>query len=60
MVRAHEAESLYPNTGYAYILKGIAKEEGIHKNHLKSILQDMGVEIDCSMKTAEEEANKEV
>lgn len=46
---AKEAAEKYPNSGYAQLFKDIAKEEHLHKNHIKSILIDMGVAIDNSM-----------
>lgn len=46
---AKEAAEKYPNAGYAQLFKDIAKEEHLHKNHIKSILIDMGVAIDDSM-----------
>lgn len=46
---AKEAAERFPNSGYDQIFKDIAREENIHKNHIKSILIDMGVTIDDSM-----------
>lgn len=46
---AKEAMDKYPHLGYSQIFRDIAKEENIHKNHIKSILIDMGVAIDDSM-----------
>lgn len=46
---AKEAAEKYPHSGYGQIFRDIAKEENIHKNHIKSILIDMGVAIDDSM-----------
>lgn len=46
---AKEAAEKFPNSGYGQIFRDIAKEENIHKNHIKSILIDMGVAIDDSM-----------
>ena len=46
---AKEAAEKFPNSGYGQIFRDIAKEENVHKNHIKSILIDMGVAIDDSM-----------
>ena len=46
---AKEAAENFPNSGYGQIFRDIAKEENVHKNHIKSILIDMGVAIDDSM-----------
>lgn len=46
---AKEAAEKYPHSGYGQMFRDIAKEENIHKNHIKSILIDMGVTIDDSM-----------
>lgn len=46
---AKEAAEKYPHSGYGQIFRDIAKEENMHKNHIKSILIDMGVAIDDSM-----------
>ena len=46
---AKEAAEKFPNSGYGQIFRDIAKEENVHKNHIKSILIDMGVSIDDSM-----------
>lgn len=46
---AKEAAEKFPNSGYSQIFRDIAKEENVHKNHIKSILIDMGVAIDDSM-----------
>lgn len=46
---AKEAAEKYPHSGYGQIFRDIAKEENTHKNHIKSILIDMGVAIDDSM-----------
>lgn len=46
---AKEAAEKYPHSGYGQMFRDIAKEENIHKNHIKSILIDMGVAIDDSM-----------
>ena len=46
---AKEAAEKFPNSGYDQIFKDIAREENVHKNHIKSILIDMGVTIDDSM-----------
>lgn len=46
---AKEAAEKYPHSGYGQIFRDIAKEENIHKNHIKSILIDLGVAIDNSM-----------
>lgn len=46
----------YPNTPYAQILKDIAKEERVHKNHIKAILKDMCVTFTNEMDKADTEA----
>ena len=46
----------YPNTPYAQILKDIAKEEHVHKNHIKAILKDMCVTFTDEMDKADTEA----
>ena len=38
---AKEAAEKFPNSGYDQIFKDIAREENVHKNHIKSILIDM-------------------
>lgn len=46
----------YPNTPYAQILRDIAKEEHVHKNHIKEILKDMCVDFTDEMDKADTEA----
>lgn len=46
----------YPNTPYAQILKDIAREERVHKNHIKAILKDMCVTFTDAMDKADAEA----
>lgn len=46
----------YPDTPYAQILKDIAKEERVHKNHIKAILKDMCVTFTDEMDKADTEA----
>lgn len=46
----------YPNTPYAQILKDIAREERVHKNHIKAILKDMCVTFTDEMDKADTEA----
>lgn len=41
MKLAAHADEEYPHRGYGAILRDIAKEEEIHKRHIKSILEDM-------------------
>lgn len=58
---AKEAAEKYPHSGYGQIFRDIAKEENIHKNHIKSILIDMGVAIDdsmCKLEWSAEEASQ--
>ena len=58
---AKEAAEKYPHSGYGQIFRDIAKEENMHKNHIKSILIDMGVAIDdsmCKLEGNAEEANQ--
>lgn len=55
---AKEAAEKYPHSGYGQIFGDIAKEENIHKNHIKSILIDMGVAIDDSMRKLEGSAEE--
>ena len=58
---AKEAAEKFPHSGYGQIFRDIAKEENIHKNHIKSILIDMGVAIDdsmCKLEGNAEEANQ--
>lgn len=58
---AKEAAEKYPHSGYSQIFRDIAKEENVHKNHIKSILIDMGVAIDnsmCKLEGQAEEANQ--
>lgn len=58
---AKEAAEKYPHSGYGQMFRDIAKEENIHKNHIKSILIDMGVAIDdsmCKLEGNAEEANQ--
>ena len=53
----------YPDTPYAQILKDIAREEHVHKNHIKAILKDMCVTFTDEMDKADaesEEAFKEL
>ena len=54
---AKDAKTKYPDKGYAQIFRDISREERTHKNHLKDILVDMGVEMTDEMKTAD--ANSE-
>ena len=46
----------YPNTPYAQILKDIAREERVHKNHIKAILKDMCVTFTDEIDKADAEA----
>ena len=46
----------YPNTSYAQILRDIAREEHVHKNHIKEILKDMCVTFTDEMNKADSEA----
>ena len=46
----------YPNTPYAQILRDIAKEEHVHKNHIKAILKDMCVTFTDEMDKADTES----
>ena len=46
----------YPDTPYAQILKDIAKEEHVHKNHIKAILKDMCITFTDEMDKADTEA----
>ena len=58
---AKEAAEKFPNSGYDQIFKDIAREENIHKNHIKSIMLDMGVTIDdsmCKLERSAEEASQ--
>lgn len=58
---AKEAAEKYPRSGYGQIFRDIAKEENIHKNHIKSILLDIGVTIDdsmCKLEGSAEEASQ--
>ena len=58
---AKEAAEKYPHSGYGQIFRDIAKEENVHKNHIKSILIDMGVTIDdsmCKLEGSAEEASQ--
>lgn len=58
---AKEAMDKYPHSGYSQIFRDIAKEENMHKNHIKSILIDMGVAIDdsmCKLEGSAEEASQ--
>ena len=41
MKLAEMADEQYPCRGYGAILRDIAKEEEIHKRHIKSILDDI-------------------
>ncbi len=40
---ANIAKEKYPNTPYSQIFRDIAKEERVHKNHIKAILKDMSI-----------------
>lgn len=58
---AKEAAEKYPHSGYGQMFRDIAKEEHLHKNHIKSILIDMGVAIDnsmCKLEGSAEEASQ--
>ena len=58
---AKEAAEKYPHSGYGQMFRDIAKEENVHKNHIKSILIDMGVAIDdsmCKLERSAEEASQ--
>lgn len=44
-VLADEADKEYPYSGYGFIIRKIGEEEEIHRKHLKSILEDMGVAL---------------
>lgn len=46
----------YPDTPYAQILKDIAREERVHKNHIRAILKDMCVAFTDEMNKADAEA----
>lgn len=46
----------YPGTPYAQVLKDIAREEHVHKNHIKVILRDMCVAFTDEMNKADAEA----
>lgn len=48
----------YPNKGYAQIFRDIAREERIHKNHIKDIIKDMGVEMTEEMQTADKDSEE--
>lgn len=50
------ASHKYPNTPYAQILRDIAKEEHVHKNHIKAILKDMCVTFTDEMDKADTES----
>lgn len=50
------ASHKYPNTPYAQILRDIAKEEHVHKNHIKAILKDMCVTFTDEMDKADIES----
>lgn len=43
MKLAELADEQYPCRGYGAILRDIAKEEEIHKRHIKAILEDIAV-----------------
>ena len=39
--QAEMADKKYPHRGYCFILRDIAKEEEIHRRHIKAILDDI-------------------
>ena len=41
MARADKADEAFPDRGYGFILRDIAKEEEIHRRHIKDILDDI-------------------
>ena len=54
-----KAEQEYPGKAYAQILRDIAREERVHKNHLKDIMHDAGIAMTDEMKSADKEAEEE-
>lgn len=38
---AEEADKMYPCRGYGAILRDIAREEEVHRRHLRLIIEDM-------------------
>lgn len=50
--------SKYPNKGYSQIFRDISQEERIHKNHLKDIIVDMGIEMTDDMKASDSESEE--
>lgn len=38
---AKMADEAYPDKGYGAVLRDIAREEGIHRQHLEEIVKDM-------------------
>ena len=53
-----QAEQEYPGKAYAQILRDIAREERVHKNHLKDILQDSGISLTQELKDADRESEE--
>ena len=41
MALADKADEEFPDRGYGFILRDIAKEEEIHRRHIKDILDDI-------------------
>lgn len=52
------AQEQYPNKAYAQIFRDIAREEHTHKNHIKDIMLDAGIEMTDRMKEADSEAEE--
>lgn len=48
----------YPNKGYAQIFRDISREERLHKNHLKDIIEDMGFEMTDEMKESDNKSEE--
>lgn len=52
------AKEKYPNCPYAQILKDIAKEERVHRNHIKAILKDLNVTFTDEMDKMDAESEE--
>lgn len=52
------AKEKYPNCPYAQILKDIAKEERVHRNHIKAILKDLNVTFTDEMNKMDAESEE--
>lgn len=48
----------HPDKAYAQIFKDMANEEKVHRDHIRSIIADMGADFTDDMAKAEEESDK--